>query len=855
MLRLLLLGSGTAALAYEVLWARDWALVYGSTAVGTAVVLAAYFAGLALGAGLAARLGRRRRGLGLYGALEAGVAATALLYLGVRPLLPEAAVWLARTAPPVLLPAARALLAFAVLVVPTTLLGATLPAATATLAPGDASGAGRLYAWNTCGGALGALGCGVVAIRVLGVRGTFLAAAGLDAAVAATALALARRTAAPAARRETGAQGAPPRLALVLAAAAGFAGLAGEVLWTRGLAGVLSQSVYSIALVLAAVLVGIALGAVTGVRALGRAGAPEAWLGIAFVALALATLLSRLALRALPGASVLLVRGLGVIGPGAGLAVEAALAVLVVLVPALALGAIFPLVLGLAGAAAPGRAMGRVLAANTAGGVAGALGAAFVLLPRLGLGGGLLATAGIAALAALATRRTAGALAAAAVALAALASPSFRLPWRAGDERILFYRDGAAATVMVTADARGDLRLRVNGQYSLGGSAGLLLEERQAHLPLLLHPRPTRLLALGVGTADTVGAALAHPGLRVDAVELVPEVLAAAAVFVRENRGALADPRARFVVDDARSFLLAAPGTYDVILSDLFLPWTAGTAYLYSADFYRVGRAHLRPGGLYCQWLPLHQLAVPDLEAIVASFTAAFPHVQLWVAYHRSATPLAALVGSAEPLGADAQPARARRGRDARAGPRRGRSRRPARPGRALRERRRAAPHRDRRRRAHHRRPPAPRVHGARRLLPPGGARARRARLGRGAPRPPARADRRRELRVARRAATCPARAPGRRRSGRARRLPRRVRARPRGARRTRRARRDRPRAPRRRRPPARPPHRRHPPGHPRRTPVTPPGTWRCGTWAISWRLASGPSPSAPRSGCRTLPA
>ena len=121
MLRLLLLGSGAAALAYEVLWARDWALVYGSTAVGTAVVLAAYFAGLALGAGLAARLGRRRRSLGLYAALEAGVAAAALLYLGVRPRLPEAAVWLARAAPPALLPAVHALLAFAVLVVPTTL--------------------------------------------------------------------------------------------------------------------------------------------------------------------------------------------------------------------------------------------------------------------------------------------------------------------------------------------------------------------------------------------------------------------------------------------------------------------------------------------------------------------------------------------------------------------------------------------------------------------------------------------------------------------------------------------------------------------------------------------------------------
>src|SRR5437899_2262312 len=124
-------------------------------------------------------------------------------------------------------------------------------------------------------------------------------AAGRAAALAATARARARRTAAPAARRETGAQGVPPRLALVLAAAAGFAGLAGEVLWTRGLAGVLSQSVYSIALVLAAVLVGIALGAATGARALRRAGALEARLGAAFAALALATLLSRSALRAL----------------------------------------------------------------------------------------------------------------------------------------------------------------------------------------------------------------------------------------------------------------------------------------------------------------------------------------------------------------------------------------------------------------------------------------------------------------------------------------------------------------------------------------------------------------------------
>jgi spermidine synthase len=114
------------------------------------------------------------------------------------------------------------------------------------------------------------------------------------------------------------------------------------------------------------------------------------------------------------------------------------------------------------------------------------------------------------------------------------------------------------------------------------------------------------------------------------------------------------------VVDDARSHLLATSERYDVILSDLFLPWTAGTASLYSLDFYRLGLAHLRPGGLYCQWLPLHQLDVDDLATIVATFTAAFPHVQLWLAYHRAATPLAALVGSAAPIRADAAAVRAR---------------------------------------------------------------------------------------------------------------------------------------------------------------------------------------------------
>jgi spermidine synthase len=643
-----------------VLWAREWALLYGSTAIGTAIVLAVYFGGLAAGAAFGAHLARGPRGLALYAALEGAAALAVLAALACRPLLPGAVAWIGSTAPAWARAALELLLAGAVVGLPTVLIGATLPAAAATLPEGASRAAGRLYAWNTLGGVAGALLAGFVAVRALGVRGAFLAAVAVNLVVTALAFALSQRLVVPAAAMpapHAPRAGARPRAGLVVAATTGFAGLACGVLWSRGLAGVLSQSVYSIALVLAAVLLGIVLGARLGVGLLARPDAVTSRLVTVLLVLAIAIAASAVALGTLAAVGLQLVRALGATGSGAGLAVEACLALLVVLVPATGLGTVFPLVLALAGEAAPGAALGRVLAANTAGGIAGALAGAFVLLPHAGLGGGLLlAAAMVAGAGAILAGWTARGALAAGVASAALAgaivAPPLHVAWlgTGQDERLVFYRDGATATVMVTADTEGRKRLRVNGKYSLGGTAGLFLERREAHVPLLIHPAPERLLLLGVGTADTAGAAAAHPDLDVEGVELVAEALEAAALFARENGDVLANPRVRLVADDARRHLLVRPDTYDVILSDLFLPWTAGTATLYSEDFYRQGLARLRPGGLYCQWLPLYQLAVGDLEAIVATFVAVFPEVQLWVGYHRTLAPIAALVGSAVPL-------------------------------------------------------------------------------------------------------------------------------------------------------------------------------------------------------------
>jgi spermidine synthase len=695
-LAVLLAISGATGVAYEVLWARDFALLYGATAVGAAVVLAATFAGLAAGAWLGGKVVGRARGVPLvddaahpggrfglrfYAFLEIGLALAIVAYLLGRPAIEAVAVALARATFPegVLRPLLQTSLAALVLVPPAALLGATLPAAAAALAASDASGAARLYAWNTLGGAAGALAAVALALPLLGVRGTYLVCAVLDVLVGGIALLVAARlapsrpssraTAPFAAAGASSAREARPRLGIAVAATTGFVGLASEVLWLRGMAGVLSNSVYSFAVVLASVLVGIVAGAALAGSLLRRPRPPaslEAVISLAAAFLAFAVLASGIALRWVPELSLAIARVVGVHSAATGIAVEALLSAAVIAPAAIALGTLFPLGLTLAEPRAPAWAVGPVLAANTAGAVLGSLAAAFVLLPRLGLGGALHTAAAVAAALALhAGRRTralpAALAAAAACAAAALLAPRVELRWPGqGSERVLFEREGAAATVHVTADAAGRKRMRVNGQYTLGGTAGLLLERRQAHIPLLLHPAPRDVLAIGVGTADTLGAAVADPGVHADGVELLPEVLAAASLFATENRGAVGHPRVRLIAEDARSHLRASTRRYDVILSDLFLPWTAGTAHLYARELYAAGRAHLKAGGLFAQWLPLHQLAVEDLESIVATFLDVFPRVQLWVAYHRSDTPLAVLIGSETEVKVDAAARRAR---------------------------------------------------------------------------------------------------------------------------------------------------------------------------------------------------
>jgi tetratricopeptide (TPR) repeat protein len=215
---------------------------------------------------------------------------------------------------------------------------------------------------------------------------------------------------------------------------------------------------------------------------------------------------------------------------------------------------------------------------------------------------------------------------------------------------VLYLREGAAATVAVRRLA-GTTSLVIDGKPDASNAGDMLTQKLLGHLPLLLHDRPRRVCIIGLGSGVTTGAVLRHPIEAVDVVEIAPEVVEAAAHFAVEHHDALADPRTRLLVTDARSHLRFSRATYDVIVSEPSNPWMAGVAALFTTEFMQSVRARLAPGGVFCQWTHTYDMSEADLRSILATVREVFPQASLW------------LVGDADLLtvaGVDAPPDAAR---------------------------------------------------------------------------------------------------------------------------------------------------------------------------------------------------
>jgi spermidine synthase len=688
--------SGCGALVLETVWLRWFRLLFGATAPAAAATLVAFFAGQALGAWLGShRIPRVRRPLGAYGLLELAAAASALatpLWLRAAEVL-TAEAYDALLGSPALLAGLRLAIALVATLPASLCMGAAFPAiGAAAMARSTELGArgGALYAANLGGATLGAALAGFFLPPALGVDGTYASGIGLLAGVGCVALARGRsehprslpapagvrsgasvgrrdrdnvRTSALPGSRSRGARDraarphpGPHRL-LGLAAFSGFAALGAQVLLVEAFGLVLNQSVHAFAAVLVWILLGLALGAsLVALSERRGAAAPEQWVAWGLVVTAFGlTVFPALLANATDGLQILTGAGAGYAARSLGLVAATAG------LPVLGAGVVLPGLLALAGRGesvgtqAPERQLGRLLAANTLGALVGALFVPFVLLELFSPWAAFLVL-GLGTLVAslfvrLPDRRTRLArdlvLAVGWVVALTAASPLEVPPVRVGaGEKLAFLRTGTAGTVAVL-ERNGELLIRTDNHYNLGGTADRRHQERQGHLARLLHPDARRVAWIGSATGISAGVLTLGPLDSLTLVEIVPDVVEAARLFADANHGVHADPRVRVVLDDARNFMRTTREHFDLVVADLFVPWRAGAGSLYAREHFAAVREHLGDDGVFVQWLALYQLDEAMLQTILATFVERFPRAALVRGDFFGSHPIAALVGYA----------------------------------------------------------------------------------------------------------------------------------------------------------------------------------------------------------------
>jgi len=669
--------SGSAGLVYQVLWMRSLGLFFGSDMYGVSIILSTFMGGLALGSLMGGQLAERtRRPLFWYGLAEIGIGLLALQFTAILgafdPLLhaafvetPEGIAWSYQ--------AIRVLLASGTLLMPTTLMGATLPLVLKHFVR-SRSVLGEMgayfYAVNTLGALTGTVAAGFALLPYLGIMRTTWCAAGINLAIGTICVFVGWRT--PVAVEAAG-SGQPeldplPGLdartrrrfanaALLAFGVSGFCSFALEVVWTRILLISFSATVYSFTSTLACFLFGIFLGTRLIARTVDDHRNP---VGL-FATLELGTAASVgglcLLLHALPSIFGTLLGKVAALLPNAqeyALVVSTLIASFPLLViPATLLGATFPVALRVytTSVAHVGSRTGNIYAANTIGAVLGSLTAGLILIPTLG------ANASLALIAVLFLTVGVGlgcvrgqfderALSLRPISLAAgvtllCSTWALLLPYHVtlnfnqdtlSDAELLYHAEGIQNTIDVVHAKSGATSLIIGGNVEADNS----YRQRRhfilkGHLPLLFMAEPRTVLVVGLGMGITLQATARHPGLdRIDVIELSPEILAAQAFLADINGNIIENPLVHIRIDDGRLFMKLTKGHFDMITADPIHPKISRVGYLYTKEYYQSIREHLNEGGIVCQWMPIYQISPLRLRSAVKTFAEVFPNATLW---------------------------------------------------------------------------------------------------------------------------------------------------------------------------------------------------------------------------------
>ena len=684
--------SGLCGLIYEIIWIRLLRLVMGNTVFSVSTVLTAFMGGLALGSYVAGRLiDRRGHPLKIYGILEGLIGLYCIAIPGIIAATQPLYRFLYQDVQTsfLLFSFLRFLICSGILLVPTTLMGATLPVLSKYFVrQADQLGwtIGKLYAINTFGAVIGAAGTGFALIPTLGVQRTLYAAVAINLAIALSVLLMVRRTSAPAASeqpprpipqeprtsnlepRTSVAFSIPPGLLLLSFGLAGFASMVYEVAWTRVLTLVIGSSVYAFSLMLTAFISGIGLGSIVFSRWIDRRRNLLFGFALIEIVIGLSALLFVPILGKLPLFFVhIIVRYSSYFGLLH--LIEFGLILLLMLPPTTMMGVAFPLISKIYTRHLEqiGHSIGNVYSANTLGAILGSFMGGFILVPWLGIQQTIFVAVTVNLLLGIAfllgnrlvlfwKRGAAAAILLVVVLFTAYVIPpwdqmlltsapylyAYKYEKRATGQResiakamkerrkILYHKEGVTTTVTVT-QAGDEIFLKVNGKTDASSKKDLRTQSLLSHLPLLLHSNPRDVLLIGLGSGISLGAAEQHRNVEsIECVEISPEVVEASHFFDHVNHRAGQDPRARIIVEDGRNHIALTSKQYDVIISQPSNLWISGMADLFTVEFFTLCRKHLRKGGLMGQWVQAYLMSRRDFQSVIRTFASVFPHVSLW---------------------------------------------------------------------------------------------------------------------------------------------------------------------------------------------------------------------------------
>lgn len=640
--------SGIAGLIYQVLWLRRLSLVFGVTVYAASTVLAAFMAGLAIGSAIASRVLKRGISpLAAFGVAEILVGVTGLL----SPVLLDAASTLYaafyNASPDSLgvLTAARLISSFAILALPTAMMGITLPllsAAVSTPGSSNSTGISLLYAINTLGAMSGTLLSGLILIPAIGIQMSFVLAASLNVVVGVISLVLARSANGnelPALEEQQSAiDSQQPRVGdlrltplFLVVAVSGFASLGLEIVWFRLMLQFVVATTQAFTAMLATVLGGIAIGGLIAAWLLRSYRDHYAALGViqALTGVAAAGSMTFLLWTVEQGWKTM----------GLWPAVLTA-----ILPPSILMGAGFPLALGMAGRRGDNdrehdiaRRVGGMYSLNVAGAIAGSLLAGFVLLPRLGSVNALIVLSALfvfsGAWLVISRRRWIAAMLL--VAAFGFLSRDFPDPFkvaidrRYGDRLLEFWRHEGAQTAVSVRASQFQHVLYLDGLHQANDQPEMVrLHRAIGHLPMVLHGNPRDVLVVGMGGGATPGAVTQYPGAQVQIVELADGVRQAAQFFKHVNYDLLSRPNVNVRIDDGRNFLSLTDRRFDVVTADIIQPGHAGAGHVYSREYFSLVRDALKEDGVVLQWIG-HRPYV-EYTLIMRTFLDVFPDATLW---------------------------------------------------------------------------------------------------------------------------------------------------------------------------------------------------------------------------------